>query len=213
MGLVYSKRLPPFDNPFFSPLKLVTISISASVPALVLFKFIPENYVELTMLLISALNIMEAVYSDWKVRNILNSLSGLVLVLLIPFCFRVGWHDNTYYLLPHSLAFWILAYTLWNWNFVVFNFAATTSLYYVSVLLAPLIIIIFASNTGLWLVARITTLMIAALVHSTVAKQFILPRFNLSFYDRICTSLKQDKRLQVLFAAITIGIGLLSNFR
>jgi hypothetical protein len=60
----------------------------------------------------------------------------------------------TYLMFGRSLVLWIIAYSIWNWNFVVQSFSSSIAIYHISVLSTPLLICLGTLNPALWLLMR-----------------------------------------------------------
>lgn len=105
-----------------------------------------------------ALNVVEAVVEDARTGHVANALVGLALVLSTrgpghveasgdartPLAYRAPWS-------------WVLAYTAWNFVFVLGHYPAR-ALDHVAVLAAPVVVAALARDPSRWGAARVLTL-------------------------------------------------------
>jgi hypothetical protein len=104
---------------------------------------------------------------------------------------------------------WAIAYTIWNWYFVLQAYPVQgASMFYLGVLLAPFgLIVLFGVDPGAWLILRTYTLLIAVVVHTTIARDVFFPRMGSVKYDAAAAFLDR-KGTRVAMAAIIVLLGL-----
>lgn len=158
-----------FQAEAFERVKLGTLIVGRLLITLTALSLFPGNVLVLIVIWLLRINILEATIKDIMNRRWANAIAGVVQIIT-SFGFTGEW-TGTYYITNESAAiFWIIAYTLWNWNFINLNFEPQVALYHVAVLAAPLIwvgITHFAqpdfpgNGPGIWLVMRGATLTFA----------------------------------------------------
>jgi len=86
-----------------------------------------------------------------------------ISVVVSSFSVHAQWlaSQNAYNISAPSLIFFIVAYTVWNWNFVLQNFSQKIAYYHLAVLASPLVFCLATLNPGLWLIMRASSLEIA----------------------------------------------------
>lgn len=135
------------------------------------------------------LNILEAMYEDGKKRNYPNILSGL-FVLIGTFAFSGTWIEKYFLIHPESVLFWCLAYTVWNWNFVIHNFKKAIGAFHIAVLTAPLLYCLVTWEIGFWLIMRATSLTIAGCLQVGL-RPWIEKTFNSKRIGRAIDTIKK----------------------
>lgn len=151
------------DAVFFERLKLSTLIVGRTLVILGFLGFMPGGTLTVLVLWLLRLNILEAILTDLKTKNYLNVLSGALLLISSAFI-SIEWSGVYYFTDSGAFIFWILAYTLWNWNFVLFNFNKSISVFHLAVLASPLLAALLLSRPELWLILRGSTLTFAGLL-------------------------------------------------
>lgn len=134
---------------------------------------------------ILAINILEAVYMDFKCFNlngiqngllmiggpwnIINGIAGILNILAITgwFGIYISKDKSKDMIWPDQLWFWIIAYDLWNFSYI-YNCISDRSFYVGLVLLLSCTIPAFFIKKGAWLQHRAQTLALYAMFSLTV---------------------------------------------
>lgn len=163
-AVVFFFRAEPFEK-----IKLGTLIIGRLLITLTALSLFPGNILVIIVIWLLRINILEATVKDFMNRRWANGAAGVVQIIT-SFGFTGEW-TGTYYITHETAAiFWIIAYTIWNWNFINLNFEPQIALYHVAVLAAPLIWVgithVFqppftGNGAGVWLVMRGATLTFA----------------------------------------------------
>lgn len=148
------------------------------------------------------LNILEATLQDLKTKRYFNAASG-VLLIASSWSFSGYWNGVYYLTVPWETLFWILAYTLWNWNFVLLNFPRAVAVYHIGVLTAPLLFCLFTLEQGYWLILRAATLTLAG-CGQIIYKNKILHWLHNDKFER-ATEPIMGLKVQGLIFALNLG--------
>lgn len=208
--LVQIGTFPPFRQKAFGMIKLASLAAGMTIPTLVILNVLPVRFVAPVMMFMLILNMSEAVFFDYKNKNYYNVIAGLLLIVIALFCLDIQWLGFYYAGFPPSLIFWILGFTLWNWNFFLFIYDAKYSYYNAMILSGPLVVVLFTLNPSLWLIARVISAFLGATLLAGVGKIYILPYVQFKRYEVFCDKLKSNKFWQAIYCYITISLGLLT---
>lgn len=144
----------------FEKIKLSTLIIGRLIVVLAFLTLIPGDILIFLVIWLLRINILEAVIKDLKGKNFLNALSGIALIAG-TWLINIHWNGVYYVILPVALIFWVLGYTIWNWNFIYLNYGASIGLYHVPVLSAPLVFALGVLSPVHWLMMRAGSLTLA----------------------------------------------------
>ncbi len=164
----------------FEKLKLSTLVVMRALIVLVLFGLMSSEWYIRIVLIFLIINILEATFTDLlKNKMYFNFVTGLALAASVLVLGAV-WTSNvtgplsgiyrTYvtsggnklFLLKSakmgaSIA-WIIAYTIWNWLFVIGEFSPSIGYHHVAILSSPIISSLLFWDPGYWLVMRANSL-------------------------------------------------------
>ncbi|NOU67211.1 hypothetical protein GC096_24505 [Paenibacillus sp. LMG 31461] len=147
---------------FFEKLKLSTLVIGRVLVLLTFVGYFPSEWLVPIIVWLLRINILEATWTDFKNKNYYNVISGLILIAT-SFVITGTWLGSYYITVNEAMIFWALAYTLWNWDFVIYEFKQQIGFYHIAVLTTPLLIVCLTMNPGLWLIMRATSLTFAGI--------------------------------------------------
>lgn len=164
----------------FEKLKLSTLVLMRALIVLPLFGLMTGKLFVNIVLVFLVINCMEATLTDLlKNHQPYNFVTGLFLsasVLTLagewfpgvagPFTAiytaNAGPRTDALFTAGQVVAIgtvcWFLAYTIWNWLFVVGEFSPAIGYLHVGILLSPIISVLLTGNPGLWLVFRANSL-------------------------------------------------------
>ena len=163
----------------FEKLKLSTLVIMRAMIVLVLFHGMSGDTYITIVLIFLIINILEATFTDLlKNKMYFNFVTGLFLAASVLFLGAVwkaevtGPYSGLYltYItdkgsffhlsnvkLYASLA-WIVAYTLWNWIFVIGEFSPSIGYLHIGILSSPILSCLVLWDPGYWLLMRANSL-------------------------------------------------------
>ncbi len=212
-----------FKMVMFERLKLSTLVIMRALILLVLFNVLDGQIFTKIVLAFFVINILEATMTDLlKNKQPYNFVSGLVLTLSV-FTLWGSWIPNvtgkwsgiySTNVGPMSGIFesnevfifgticWVLAYTLWNWIFVIGEFGPSVALLHVGILLTPLLGSLITLNPGFWLVFRANSLTTGG-VFQISQKQFVEKTFKSNFIVSVCKKV-QTKKMQIILMIVNL---------
>lgn len=169
----------------FERLKLSTLVIMRAMVLLVLFNIMPAAFFYKLVLIFLIINILEATFTDLlKNKMYFNFFTGLALAVSV-LCLGAVWKANVTgpysglylaYITEKGPLFeitnikmmatiaWIIAYTLWNWIFVIGEFSTSISYLHIGILATPLVSSLLLWNPGIWLLARANSLTIGGVI-------------------------------------------------
>ena len=131
-----------------------------------MFNIVPGDlYVKLVLVFL-CINILEATLTDLKRKKYCNVVTGIALIITVYFIKGI-WLGHYYVATSKDstgMVLWIIAYTIWNWLFVINEFSPSISRFHIGVLAAPIIGSLLTLNPGLWLIFRGNSLTIAGTV-------------------------------------------------
>ncbi len=169
----------------FEKLKLTTLIIMRTLIILVLFNVMPAPLFYKLILIFLIINILEATFTDLlKNKMYFNFVTGLVLAVSV-LCLGAMWipevtgpYSGLYltYITEKGPLFeitnikmlatiaWIIAYTIWNWLFVIGEFSPSISYLHIGILATPIVSSLVLWNPGIWLLARANSLTIGGVI-------------------------------------------------
>ncbi len=205
---------------FFEKLKLTTLVVMRVVIVFAALRlFNPQVYVDVILLML-IVNILEATFTDLlRHKKIFNAISGFALaagVIVLHGSWAYGAMIGDYYIavgvLPIITAFYVIAYTLWNWIFVTNEFSASVALMHVGFLGAPLIGSLCTlglgayGGLGMWLLLRANSLAIGGWLQIG-AKGWFEREFH---DDRFARFVEWTKKTPVQVALMIVNVGLIA---
>lgn len=148
----------------FERYKISTLVFGNILVILVILGSIPVPFFVLLVPWLLRLNIVEAMVEDYTKKRYFNLYNGVLLLLLtIPLFFT--WDGYLVSMHLNGIIYWIIMYTLWNWNFVLARFSNGLSMFHIAVLAAPIVFIISTLNPMYWLASRGYTLTLSGIMH------------------------------------------------
>lgn len=164
----------------FEKLKLSTLLIVRALIVLVLFGLIKSELYIRIVLIFLIINILEATFTDLiKNKMYYNFVTGLFLAASV-LCLGAIWQPEvtgpysgiylTYVTKNSGTLFqmstiewaatigWIIAYTIWNWLFVIGEFSPSIGFLHIAILGSPILSCLVLRNPGYWLVMRANSL-------------------------------------------------------
>lgn len=172
---------------FFEKLKLSTLICNRILVAVTAIGFISGGLCITIAIWLFRINIMEAALADFKGKRYFNFITGIVLVAT-SFLLTGTWNGTYYTLIFEGVILWIIAYTFWNWTFVLGEFGNSISVFHIAVLLAPLFGTLITMQPGLWFLMRGNSLTPAVVVHIS-NKERIEKYFDIPLYKQITTKI------------------------
>lgn len=193
-----------FRDQEFAVSKLVVLAIGGIFVLMTIRDYFPVPWFTALVVLLLRINILMAVIEDFRTGYMLNVVAGLILTLTTYFI-DAYWHDYYYTMTSTSLIVWLIAYTLWNYRFVLNQYSSGISLFHVGVLLSPLVIIAVMGNPGLWFIGRGVTLVQACMVQVIAEdRQFFTSSINLPSYERLRKTLMTPFFCYLFFISILL---------
>jgi hypothetical protein len=194
---------------FFERLKLSTLLIGRILVALTALSVIKTGQATVVLILwLLRLNILEAVLTDFKEKSYYNFAAGIVL-LVATFFLGGQWNPekNWFVTLGWPAVFYMLAYTIWNWDFVVYSFSSAISYYHIAILTTPLLGALIFWNPGFWLICRSNSLTFGGAVQVGAKKQ-LETYLNRPWFDKFITFVK-TKPVQITMMIFTMIFSIL----
>lgn len=204
---------------FFEKLKISTLVLGKCLLILMAFSLIREKTFVLIIVVLMYINITEATLTDFKNKRYFNFISGLALLATTFILFNYRWEillqsdggfvHSGYYTTEYApVVFWIAAYTIWNWNFVIGEFSSSIGKYHVAVLVTPLLLSLVLRNPGFWWIARSSSLTFSLLLQirykERIENDFYSESFSL-FVEAVKT-----RHIQIILMAVNILLVVLS---
>jgi hypothetical protein len=204
-NLPFNCLIPLYLVLFQSMEKFEKLKISTLIFGRLLFVFTalllcPVKWFLLIIVILMYINIAEAVITNIKSKTYFNVISGLALlasafqliynewIVVIPKS-QEGIVHIGYYITTHwATLFWCIAYTIWNWDFVLSEFSSSIAKYHIFVLLIPFVVVLIMFNPGFWLISRVSSLTTGASIQvgfkTKIEEQFYSPKFD-AFIKRV----------------------------
>ena len=147
----YKGLIPPFEAKIFTPLKILSLSITVLIPGMLIINILPLEWLRFTFFLLWIVNIGEAVLMDLKFKNIFNAISGILLIAVLIRIDNIKWvaSEGMFLIGSSAIIYWVIAYLLWNLCFVYTTFKPAVAFHLfltyitVSVLFLVLAVIVF----------------------------------------------------------------------
>ncbi|PIS03264.1 MAG: hypothetical protein COT85_00870 [Chlamydiae bacterium CG10_big_fil_rev_8_21_14_0_10_42_34] len=150
-----------------------------------------------------AINILEAAIEDLKRKHYFS----LIIALLLMLCcvgVRGVWEDNRYvFVTSTSFIYFVVAYVIWNCNFILNQFSKAYFFFHLFVHAIPLLCAVVYGNVGYYLVFRAVSLLYAGQIHS-YAKTYVENYFVSVKIDSLVKLLKKKAVQVTLFGVNTI---------
>lgn len=163
----------------FEKMKLSTLVIMRMLILFVLFNVMEASLFYKIVLVFLVINILEATFTDLlKNKMYFNFFTGIALAASV-FALGAMWkadvtgpYSGLYlsYITGQGALFeltdikmmatiaWIIAYTIWNWVFVIGEFSPSISYLHLGILATPIISCLVLWNPGYWVLARANSL-------------------------------------------------------
>lgn len=116
-----------------------------------------DQHIHQVYLVIFQLNILEAVIMDAYRRRYFNAANGLLL-LVTSFYLVLSWTGRYVAITNEQHIWWLLAYTLWNANFVTLELSGGYYIHHYLLLLSPILASWVLADFSAWLILRETSL-------------------------------------------------------
>ncbi|MEM6687747.1 MAG: hypothetical protein AAF617_18365, partial [Bacteroidota bacterium] len=172
----------------FGYIKLSTLTMGRLLIILAALE-IGDTHIEIVCLLLLQFNILEAAILDFIKKNYFNVVSALLL--LGSSCYFVLHWTGSYVLVENeNYLLWIVAYTVWNANFVTLQLSGAYFTHHFLILLSPIIACIFLFDFSYWLMFRETSLLLGIATLTSV-KEEILPMEEQPFFSNRCNNIYQ----------------------
>lgn len=210
----------------FEKLKLTTLLIMRFLVVFVLFNVMSASLFMKIVLVFLIINILEATFTDLLKNNMpYNFVTGLALagsVLLLG----AMWINNitgpysgiyrTYIGSSGSPLFelgsihlwasiaWIIAYTLWNWIFVMGEFSSSISFLHGAILGSPIVACLVLRDPGYWLVMRANSLTSGGIIQ-IACKESLEKNLENEKMSKFVTWMK-TKPVQIGFMVINLAL-------
>ncbi|QEN08168.1 hypothetical protein EXM22_09280 [Oceanispirochaeta crateris] len=204
----------------FEKIKLTTLLGGRILTALTAVYLFPENWLLVIVALLMYINITEAILADAKKKRWENAIAGAAVLATTHLLFTSSWISISesgsviqigYYIITHkAIVFWILAYTLWNFNFVTGEFSSSVSLYHIAILSTPLIISFSIGLPGLWVLTRATSLTTAGALQ-ILRKPSIESGLESERFGRFIRTF-QKREIQICLMIVVILLSIVSFF-
>lgn len=197
LGILLFGKLLPFER-----IKILSLIPGRILIALTVLGLLQGELLVEVIFWLLRLNILEALLKDLKEKRYLNAISGALLIAS-SWSFSGFWNGIYYVTQPWESLFWILAYTLWNWNFVFLNFPRALAIYHIGVLSAPLLFCLFTLDQGYWLILRAATLTLAGCAQILYKNKILLWLHNEKFERLIAPAI--GPKTQGVILIIVLG--------
>ena len=185
---------------FFERIKLTTLICMRLLVVVTIFGLFSGSTCIKIVLVLWMINILEATLTDLSKKHYFNSVTGLVLALSLFLFFTQrnlsAWNGVYYTLLYKGTSgtiCWIIAYTIWNWVFVSYDFSPSIAKLHIAVLISPIIGSLITMNPGVWFLLRGNSLTTAGVT-------------EISFKKKIETSLESSSMTSFVAASHTSSI-------
>ncbi|MGD1822829.1 MAG: hypothetical protein ACPKM0_08725 [Pleomorphochaeta sp.] len=163
---------------FFERLKLSTLICMRLLVVVTIFGLFSGTTCVKIVLVLWMINILEATITDLSKKHYLNSITGFVLTISLFTFFTkqnlASWNGIYYSLFYNGTAgtiCWIIAYTLWNWDFVSYDFPPSIAKLHLAVLASPIVGALLTGNPGLWFILRGNSLTAAGVTEIAFKKK------------------------------------------
>lgn len=211
----------------FERLKLSTLVIMRALVLLVLFNLMPPAFFYKLVLIFLIINILEATFTDLlKNKMYFNFFTGLALAASV-LCLGAMWIANVtgpfsgLYLIfitekgplfeitnikMMATIAWIIAYTIWNWLFVIGEFSASISYLHIAILATPIVSSLVLWNPGIWVLARANSLTAGGVIQ-IANKELLEKKLENEKLSRFITKVKSN---QIQFVLMVVNLALIA---
>lgn len=196
-----------FKSEFFEKLKLSTLAVGRLLVVVTFLGFLPGDWLVQIIIWLLRINILEAMLTDYRNKSYFNVISGLALIGS-SFIITGSWLGSYYVTTNAAMLYWAIAYTLWNWDFVIHEFKHQVGFYHLAVLTSPLVLVLLTAEPGLWLIARANTLTFAGIFQIIGKKHIEKYLFNQALAGKI--AVMKGTRIQLLLMAVTVALCLMA---
>lgn len=212
----------------FEKLKLSTLVVMRAMILLPLFGVISGKWFVNLVLIFLIINCMEATLTDLlKNHQPFNFVTGLFLsasVLTLsgewfsgvtgPFSgiytFNAGPGTGALFTTDKVMLIgticWFIAYTIWNWLFVIGEFSPAVGYLHIGILLSPIISVLLTLDPGLWLVFRANSLTCGG-VFQIACKGQVEKRLT---NDRLAKFIEKVKSRPVQIVCMIVNLALIA---
>jgi len=167
---------------------------------------IGDSYIHIVYLILLQVNILEAIILDSTKKKYFNAISGLLL-LGSSFYLVLCWTESYLLVVNENYLLWIVAYTIWNANFVTLQLSGAYFVHHFLILLSPIIACIVLFDFSYWLMFRETSLVLGIATLASVKGKLSTmeqERPFSSWFENIEACIIQ-KKIQVLLS-IVVGV-------
>jgi hypothetical protein len=126
-----------------------------------------DDIIHIVYLILLQLNILEAILLDGVKKQYYNAFSG-ILVLISSFYLVLNWTGSSVIVENEIYILWIIAYTIWNANFVTLQLSGAYFTHHYLILLSPIVACLLLLDFSYWLMFRETSLLLGMTTLATV---------------------------------------------
>lgn len=203
---------------FFEKLKLSTLLVMRILIIFPVLGLMDGNLFIKIQIIFLAINILEATITDFKRKKICNGITGIFLAITV-FLLGSKWMGNYFIsyatnsnqdILVFATWCWIIAYTIWNWFFIVFEFKPGIAFLHLGILATP-IILGFIFGPEIWLIARANSLTFGGGVIQISCKKYFEQYFTSAKWEKYLL-IVQQKQFQLTFMILNLTLFTLMYF-
>lgn len=172
---------------FFERLKLSTLICMRLLVVVTIFGLFSGATCIKIVLVLWMINILEATITDLSKKHYFNAITGFVLTASLFTFFsqqNLSAWNGVYYTLHFkgtmATICWIISYTIWNWDFVSYDFPPSIAKLHLAVLSSPILGALIVGNPGVWFILRGNSLTTAGVT-------------EIAFKNKIVNSLEDPK--------------------
>lgn len=210
----------------FEKLKLSTLVVMRAMILLPVFSLMTGSLYVKIVLVFLIINILEATITDLKKNHQpYNFITGVALaasVLVLAGQWQPGiagpfsaiysadvTHAGRGIFNPNGIVVsatvcWIIAYTIWNWLFVIGEFSPSVGYLHIGILASPILSMLVFGNPGYWLVFRANSLTTGGIFQiackDTVEKT--LSNTKLALFIKVM----KTRKMQIIFMIINLAL-------
>ncbi|MEL6358825.1 MAG: hypothetical protein AAFQ01_02690 [Bacteroidota bacterium] len=154
------------------------------------------------------LNILEAALLDGYRKNYFNAASGFLL-LGSSFYLVLGWTGSYLIIENESYIPWVLAYTVWNANFVTLQLSGAYFTHHYLLLLSPLFACLAFFDFSYWLILREASLLLGIAILSSFKVKLQHMEHQAEFvywFEKIRSILQKPRTQTLLFSIVSLLI-------
>ncbi len=216
----------------FEKIKISTLIIGRSLILLVVFAVMPQKVFIYIVVALMFVNCMEAALTDWKKGHHLNAVAGIVVAMtsfvLLTAHFsgfngeigtlfngkmmNTGWYTTGTLASGSFVIFWAIAYTIWNWNFVNYEFSPAIATWHIAVLTTPFLLLLIFKDAGMWFLTRALSITLCGVFQISFKQKFENAFKNENFAKGLAKVKNQNVQvvllvLVVIFAMLAVMFG------